>query len=155
MLCLCTNFLKTRPENRNVKGPIHDQSCCATLRVVQHDWSCMVLIDLIVNGQTCAAQNNFAQHDWSCMGRLRYNETPHLFEGGQLWFKARLYNFFSLCCTVLCTDVSERLRESASHWQKYCNDLSRLSWVLYSTLYKIDSLSSTVQQKKNLTETFI
>jgi hypothetical protein len=33
-----------RPRNRledheeiSVKGPIHDQSCCATLRVVQHD----------------------------------------------------------------------------------------------------------------------
>jgi hypothetical protein len=47
----------------NVMGPIHDQSCCATLRVVQHDWPCMVLIDLIVTGQTCVAQNNFAQHD--------------------------------------------------------------------------------------------
>jgi hypothetical protein len=54
-----------------LKRPIHDQSCCATVRVVQHDWSCMVLIDLIVNGQTCVAQNNFAQHDWSCMGPLR------------------------------------------------------------------------------------
>jgi hypothetical protein len=54
-----------------LKGPIHDQSCCATLRVVQHDWPCMVLIDLIVNGQTCIVQNNFAQHDWSCMGRIR------------------------------------------------------------------------------------
>jgi hypothetical protein len=53
-----------------IKGPIHDQSCCATLRVVQHDWPCMVLIDLIVNEQTCVAQNNFAQHDWSCMGRI-------------------------------------------------------------------------------------
>jgi hypothetical protein len=53
-----------------VRGPIHDQSCCATLRVVQHDWQCMVLIDLIVYGQTCVAQNNFAQHDWSCMGRI-------------------------------------------------------------------------------------
>jgi hypothetical protein len=52
-----------------------------TLRVVQHcvlcniaccatGWSCMVLIDLIVNGQTCVAQNNSAQHDWSCMGPL-------------------------------------------------------------------------------------
>jgi hypothetical protein len=54
-----------------LKGPIHDQSCCATLRVVQHDWSCMVLIDFIVNGQNCVAQNNFAQHDWSCMGPFR------------------------------------------------------------------------------------
>jgi hypothetical protein len=54
----------------NLKGPIHDQSCCATLRVVQHDWPCMVLIDVIVNGQTCVAQNTFAQHDWSCMGRI-------------------------------------------------------------------------------------
>jgi hypothetical protein len=49
-----------------LKGPIDDQSCCATLRVVQHDWPCMVLIDLIVNGQTCVAQ-----HDWSCVGRIR------------------------------------------------------------------------------------
>jgi hypothetical protein len=57
----------------SVKGPIHDQSCCATFRVVQHDWPCMVLIDLIVNGQTCVAQNNFAQHDWSCMGRIKVN----------------------------------------------------------------------------------
>jgi hypothetical protein len=48
-----------------LKGSIHDQSCCATLRVVQHDWLCMVLIDLIVNGQTCVAQ-----HDWSYMGRI-------------------------------------------------------------------------------------
>jgi hypothetical protein len=54
----------------SLKGPIHDQSCCATLRVVQHDWPCMVPINLIVNGQTCVAQNNFAQHDWSCMGRI-------------------------------------------------------------------------------------
>jgi hypothetical protein len=38
--------------------------------VAQHDWQCMVLIDLIVNGQTYVAQNNFAQHDWSCMGRV-------------------------------------------------------------------------------------
>jgi hypothetical protein len=53
-----------------VKGPIHDQSCCATMRVVQHDWPSMVLIDLIVNGQTCVEQNNFAQHNWSCMGRI-------------------------------------------------------------------------------------
>jgi hypothetical protein len=53
------------------KGPIHDQSCCATFRVVQHDWPCMLLIDLIVNGQTCVAQNNFTQHDWSWMGRNR------------------------------------------------------------------------------------
>jgi hypothetical protein len=51
----------------DMKGPIHNQSCCATLRIVQHDWPCMVLIDLIVNGQTCVAQNNFAQHDWSCI----------------------------------------------------------------------------------------
>jgi hypothetical protein len=36
----------------------------------QHDWPCMVLIDLIVNGQTCVAQNNFVQHDCSCMGRI-------------------------------------------------------------------------------------
>jgi hypothetical protein len=60
----------------NLKGPIHDQSCCATLCVVQHDWSCMVLIDSIVNGQTCVAQNNFAQHDWSCMGPFK--EKDHL-----------------------------------------------------------------------------
>jgi hypothetical protein len=56
---------KTETENFTVrafglpvvlKGPIHDQSCCTTLRFVQHDWSCMVLIDLIVNGQTCVGK---------------------------------------------------------------------------------------------------
>jgi hypothetical protein len=40
-----------------LKGPIHDQSCCATLRVVQHDWSCMVLIV------------------WSWMGKLVLRKT--------------------------------------------------------------------------------
>jgi hypothetical protein len=60
-----------REHGDRIKGPIHDQSCCPTLRVVQHDCPYMVLIDLIVNGQTCVAQNNFAQHDSSCMGRIR------------------------------------------------------------------------------------
>jgi hypothetical protein len=32
-----------------LKGPIHDQSCCATLCVAQHDWSCMGRIKWILN----------------------------------------------------------------------------------------------------------
>jgi hypothetical protein len=33
---------RERPEHESVfKGPIHDQSCCTTRNVAQHDWSCM------------------------------------------------------------------------------------------------------------------
>jgi hypothetical protein len=67
---------RTTLNSCSVKGSIHDQSYCATLRVVQHDWSCMVLMDLMMNGQTCVAQNNFAQHDWSCMGSLTNGSVP-------------------------------------------------------------------------------
>jgi hypothetical protein len=30
-------YIRKRTVHTNVKGPIHNQSCCATLRVVQHD----------------------------------------------------------------------------------------------------------------------
>jgi hypothetical protein len=149
-----------------LKGPIHDQSCCATLRVVQHDWSCMVLIDLIVNGQTWVAQNNFAQHDWSCMGPFKiayYTFRPHFSQ----FFND--YHFPIIGYTVdevgkapwsklktLATCCSPRVRADATksyHWRSYMGFLTSVrattSFSSYKTFWDSRTGKSAVDLQMN------
>jgi hypothetical protein len=55
----------------SVKGPIHDQSCCAKLFWATQVCPFTIKSISTIHDQSCCPTRNVAQHDWSCMGPFR------------------------------------------------------------------------------------
>jgi hypothetical protein len=51
-----------------LKGPIHDQSCCAKLFCATQVCPFMIKSVSTIHDQSCCTTRSVAQHDWSCMG---------------------------------------------------------------------------------------
>jgi hypothetical protein len=53
-----------------LKGPIHDQSCCAKLFCATQVCPYTIKSISTIHDQSCCTTRTVAQHDWSCMGYL-------------------------------------------------------------------------------------
>jgi hypothetical protein len=62
---------------RWLKGPIHDQSCCAKLFCATQVCPFTIKSISIIHDQSCCTTRNVAQHDWSCMGPLTCAHSKH------------------------------------------------------------------------------
>jgi hypothetical protein len=56
---------------RCIKGPIHDQSCCAKLFCATQVCPFTIKSISTIHDQSCCTTHNVAQHDWSCMSLFK------------------------------------------------------------------------------------